>query len=195
MRQPPEVQSRARRPGRGLCGPGVAALTLSVLSCGGGHPDGTPRASTQGSRPAPATIRDEEPAPAPARCTPVRIQNGSPPRWAQQDQVPKPAPPFVVAYEGWAAGFLFVNPMRVHLPSGGANKILWAMDPGAGRDGTLEISARDRGRSRAERFTADTADSDGRIYRTRLQFPRAGCWRLSLTWGAHHAVLDVDVRP
>jgi hypothetical protein len=124
------------------------------------------------------------------------VYNNAPPRWAAEvPGVPPPPSAFALAAGGRAAAFLFVSPMRVRLPPGGANKVLWAVDPGAGADVVLRIVARREGHGRARRFSAAAGDSNGRVFRTRLRFSRPGCWRLALRWGVRHAVLDVAVRP
>ena len=81
MRQPREVQSRARRPGRALCGPGVAALTLSLLAtpswtstCG---PDRRRHSSTTGFWPTPSAVMSSGtngPARRTSRVVPCRLR-------------------------------------------------------------------------------------------------------------------------
>jgi hypothetical protein len=126
---------------------------------------------------------------AAATCRPAATRSGSPPAWARLPGVPAPPTPFALARGDRAAAFLFVHPLRVHLPPGGANKVLWAL---GAADGALRIRAT-HGRLH-RRWVAAVGDEAGaRVQRVRMTFPEAGCWRLHLAWGARRATLDVAV--
>jgi hypothetical protein len=167
-------------------------------ACGGGgeaREDAATSTASATSRPAGSAVPSTQAvnAVAPRTCTPAQVASSAPPAWAAAiPGVPEPPMPFALGTGDRAAAFLFVFPLKVHRPRGGANKILWAVEPGAGS--SLTIDARREARGPARRFTAPGGDAGGRIFRTRLRFARAGCWRLSLRWDTHRASLDVRVR-
>jgi hypothetical protein len=131
-----------------------------------------------------------------SHCRAAAVRVTAPPPWAADTPgVPTPPSPFALATGARIAAFLFVWPLRAHLSPGEADKVLWAADPRAGGNRGLQVVARYRGGRPSRRFFANSADTPPRVFRTRLRFARAGCWRLSLSSGALRATLDVQVRP
>jgi|GEM_PF-6439725 len=169
----------------------ACSAAVAAAACGGGDArPGSVASRTPGASPQP----HEAPAArsAPSRCTPAAVRRAGVPRWARLSGVPAAPPtPYVVGAGDRAAGFLFVYPLRVGLPAGAANKILWALDgPGA----PLRITARRPGQAGAALAIDASADGGaGRVQRSRVRFPHPGCWRLELRWGARRATLNVAV--
>jgi hypothetical protein len=65
------------------------------------------------------------------------------------------------------------------------NKILWVSRMGSG-DGPLHLHARLEGSD----LTTDL-DLPGGVGPSYVDMPRAGCWRMELTWGDHRDTIDL----
>jgi hypothetical protein len=160
-----------------------------VAGCGG---DGD-----AGSAPTSASARTSTTAVArpAAVCAAAPVKRGAPPTWAAGLSGVPEETPFAVAPGGRLVAFLFVAPLRSRFSAGGANKILFVVRPAArgDDDDPMRIAARHRGRGSVASFRGAPGDERDGIYRTRLKLPRAGCWRLDLTWPSGGARLDVAV--
>lgn len=166
----------------------VAVAASVVAGCGGRGDAGSAPTSVA------ATTTTAVVARPAAACAAAPVKRGAPPTWAAGlPGVPEDTP-FAVAPGGRVVAFLFVAPLRSRFSAGGANKILFVVQPAArGDDDPMRIAARHRGRGSVASFRGAPGDERDGIYRTRLKLPRAGCWRLDLTWPSGGARLDVAV--
>jgi hypothetical protein len=131
-------------------------------------------------------------------CVPAPIHRGAPPAWtaaAWSASSPGFRAPYALASADSAAAFLFTAPLRAGHPTNPRNKILWVVhSPRQGKP--LIISARwGADPSVRVRFRQPADSSPGEIYPSRIDLPRAGCWMLTLTWGAHRTTVDLQVQP
>lgn len=97
------------------------------------------------------------------------------------------AVPYVISTQQNAAGFLFGHPLRAGAPTNPANKILWVVR--VPRNGSsLHIDATQPDAVGAD-VQVDVGDNSGpgEIYPSYVDVPRAGCWRLDLTWSGNTA--------
>jgi hypothetical protein len=103
--------------------------------------------------------------------------------------------PYALASGDSAAAFLFTNRLRAGHPTNPRNKILWVVH--SPRDGEpLIISARWSADSSVRvRFRRPANSAPGEIYPSWIDLPRAGCWALTLRWGAHRTTVDLQVQP
>lgn len=158
----------------------TVAMFLALTACGG-------------SRPAPVSSAASV---ADAPCVPAPIHRGAPPAWTAAAWSAS-SPGFTVAYalasDDVAGAFFFARPLREGHPTNPANKVLWIVR--FPRDGhPLTITARLSTDSSEVVRTSWPADSSpGEIYPSYVDLPKAGCWQLSLAWGAHRARIDVEV--
>ncbi|HEY1509387.1 MAG TPA: hypothetical protein VGF93_10320 [Solirubrobacteraceae bacterium] len=154
----------------------LAITLLGVCACG-----------TSGSSHASAT----------SACVPAPIHHGAPPSWsaaAWSSSSPGFRVPYALASGDTAGAFFFADPIHAGHPENPSNKVLWIV--GSRRDGQpLRIVARRTGSSQAVRMQFPADSSPGEIYPSGVDLPTAGCWKLSLAWGAHRASIDVEVAP
>jgi hypothetical protein len=165
----------ARTRGRIGCAAAIAGVLL-VTSCGHSTPRGA----------------------ASIACVPAPIHRGAPPAWtaaAWSDSSPGFRAPYALASADSAAAFLFTNPLRAGHPTNPRNKILWVVhSPRQGKP--LIIAARwGADPSVRVRFRQPANSSPGEIYPSRIDLPRAGCWTLTLAWGAYRTTIDLQVQP
>jgi hypothetical protein len=131
-----------------------------------------------------------------ARCVPSPILHGAPPRWTDPAWANSPGfrLPYALSANHAAAAFLWVK-LRAGAPANPANKVLWVVRY-ARQGHPLRILAhwgRDPSVVRRASWSADA--SPGEIYPSYLNLPRAGCWKLSLSWGSHTAAVNVQIAP
>lgn len=131
-------------------------------------------------------------------CAPAPIDTGAPPNWtatAWADSSPGSGLPYAVASRDAAAAFMFADPLRAGHPTNPSNKVLWVVryprngkpliiDARWGRDPSIHVRSR---------WPADS--SPGEIYPSGIDLPHPGCWKLALTWGPHHASINLQVQP
>lgn len=131
-------------------------------------------------------------------CVPAAIYTGAPPAWtaaAWSDSSPGFRLPYALASGDSAAAFMFANPLRAGHPTNPGNKVLWVVRFPR-NDNPLIISARwSADPSVNVRFSQPANSSPGEIYPSGIDLPKPGCWKLTLTWGAHRASLNLQVQP
>jgi hypothetical protein len=130
-------------------------------------------------------------------CVPAPIQHGAPPSWSQaawSASSPDFRIPYALASGDTAGAFFFADPIHAGHPENPSNKVLWVV--GSPRNGnSLRIVARRPGSSKVVRMQFPANSGPGEIYPSGVDLPSAGCWKLSLAWGAHRASIDVEVAP
>jgi hypothetical protein len=134
---------------------------------------------------------------AASACAPAPIEHGAPPSWsaaAWSSSSPDFRVPYALASGDTAGAFFFADPLRAGHPENPSNKVLWIVD--APRNGhPLRIVARRPDSSQTVRMQFPADSGPGEIYPSGVDLPSAGCWKLSLAWGAHRASIDVEVAP
>ena len=126
--------------------------------------------------------------PPPAKICPVgAVYSTPPPDWTAPAHPPADTR-WVVSQNGYVVGMLFSDPPR----AGRENKILWIVKlPRYGFP--LQMRATPLGGRASISFTPVPPDSEpGEIYPSTVSVPAAGCWALTLSWGA---VRDTVVVP
>lgn len=161
---------------RGLLVCAAGAGTLAVASCG---PSTNRSANLSG-------------------CVPAPLQTGPPPPWAAaafSNSSPGFRPPYALASSDAVAAFMFANPLRAGHPTNPSNKVLWVVRyPRNGKP--LIIDARwTQDPSIDVRISRPADSSPGEIYPSQIDLPRAGCWKVTLSWGAHRASINLQVKP
>lgn len=170
---------------RGACAGVLSAVTaLSVLLL-------APNGQSTGPYRAAATKH------RPLHCHAALIHHGAPPAWtapAWSGSSPGFTLPYALASDDAAAAFLFANPLRTGHPTNPTNKVLWVVRfPRNGK--SLRITARlGTNPSRIVRIRQPADSGPGEIYPSYVDLPRPGCWKLTLTWNAHRANIDIQVR-
>jgi hypothetical protein len=134
---------------------------------------------------------------AASACAPAPIEHGAPPSWsaaAWSSSSPDFRVPYALASGDTAGAFFFADPLRAGHPKNPSNKVLWIV--AAPRNGhPLRIVARRPDSSQTVRMQLPADSGPGEIYPSGVDLPSAGCWKLSLAWGAHRASIDVEVAP
>lgn len=130
-------------------------------------------------------------------CAPSPIYTEPPPAWtaaAWSDSSPGFRLPYALASDDSAAAFMFANPLRAGHPTNPGNKVLWVVRfPRHGNP--LIISARwSTDPSVSVRIRQPANSSPGEIYPSAIDLPKPGCWKLTLTWGAHRASINLQVQ-
>jgi hypothetical protein len=98
--------------------------------------------------------------------------------------------PHVLGRDGDLLGVLFGAPLRAPPAADRANKILWVSRTEVTPGDPLRIAARlDGGTETADR---EIAGGPGPSI---VDLPRAGCWRLTLSWSGHTDTLDLTYTP
>jgi hypothetical protein len=136
------------------------------------------------------------PAPATSACA-ATVRKDVLPEWARAGfSDPSPSGiPYVLGARGDILGVIFGYPLTAPLGPDRANKILWNANPAA--DGpspapddvapeALRIEARLAGTAEVVRREVPGGPGPSII-----DLPRAGCWRLTLTWANHTDTLDL----
>jgi hypothetical protein len=162
------VTARARRRRTGV-GAASAALT-GVIVAGGlwwtGH-------------------RPEQPATVSASACATSVAPRVVPEWARAGFTdPQPVIPYALGHRGDMVAILFGG--QLHSPPDPTvnNKVLWVSRVGGG--GTLHIHARLEGSDLTT--DVDLPAGAGPSY---VDMPRAGCWRMDLTWSGKHDTIDL----
>lgn len=96
----------------------------------------------------------------------------------------------VVSDQNRAVGVLFTPPLRSPKSEDNTNKILWVVDSSR-NDQPLRISGRQVGTSKSFRVTQAANAEPGNVYPTVVDAPDAGCWHLTLSWGASTDTIDL----
>lgn len=101
----------------------------------------------------------------------------------------------VRSVKGDVVAALFADPLKVAPRKDGANnKILFIVGPP--RDGKpLTIKATPVDGGAPVTATSEANSSPGEIYPSSVDFTKAGCWHLELSWNGHTDTMDVVVQP
>jgi hypothetical protein len=127
-----------------------------------------------------------------AGCHP-RVQTDVLPEWARGGFSGDARATYAMGYAGQILGVLFGFPLSAPPDKDRNNKILWVASPSPGHEGAdpdLVIVARLNG-------TGDPVERkvDGGPGPSIVDLPRAGCWRLSLSWGGRQDTMDLEYNP
>jgi len=126
-------------------------------------------------------------------CGSTTVVQGSIPKWLD-DAGGHNNPiglPYVVAHPELAAGFLFVQLLRVGHPENPANKILWVVR--TPRTGPLTIDGHPLGAASPTVHEILPANSGpGEIYPSFIDAPTVGCWQFDLQWANSHAQVELN---
>ncbi|HLW96719.1 MAG TPA: hypothetical protein VKS25_15190 [Solirubrobacteraceae bacterium] len=130
------------------------------------------------------------------RCAVSAIHHGRPPAWAAPAFVRSTGgyvPPYSVSGNDAAAAFFFAPTLRAGSPTNPTNKVLWVVR--YARNGNpLRIVGHYGSNPAITAHSSWPADSSpGEIYPSYVNLPKAGCWELTVSWGAHRARVDVEV--
>ncbi|WP_435205815.1 hypothetical protein [Micromonospora sp. bgisy143] len=136
---------------------------------------------------APAADRDST---TPTGCA-GRVETGSLPDWADEGFHGDTRMPHVFGAGGEIVAVLFGHPLAQVRPDGSSNKILWVArtattSPAADASTTLKITATLDGTD--TRVTHEVAGGPGPSI---IDMPRAGCWRLDLSWAGRTDTMDL----
>ena len=134
--------------------------------------------------------------PRPPHCHAARIHRDAAPAWtapAWAGSSPGFTLPYALASDDAAAAFFFATRLRAGHPTNPTNKVLWVVHfPRNGKP--LRITARlGTNPSRTVHIWRPADSGPGEIYPSYVDLPRPGCWKLTLTWNAHHANIDIQV--
>ncbi|MDI1461516.1 hypothetical protein QEZ54_11085 [Catellatospora sp. KI3] len=141
-------------------------------------------ACTGGQAPTAAASSAAAPASPPAACG-SPVETGPLPDWASAGFSGSSAIPHVFGRNGDIAAVLFAHPLTAARTDGMSNKILWVSHPQPTSD-PLVITGRLDGTGDPVVRTVDGGPGPSII-----DFPQAGCWRLTLTWSGHTDTLDL----
>jgi hypothetical protein len=150
-----------------------ATLLLLLAGC----TTGAPAPPTPTSTPAPARTSCGSP-----------VDRGPLPEWARTGFTGDTSTPHVLGDHGDILAVVFGDPLTANRTDEMANKILWVAraDPDPG---DLTIAATLDGTT-----TPQTRSVPGGPGPSIVDLPRAGCWRLTLTWPGHTDTLDLIYR-
>ncbi|HEX6682682.1 MAG TPA: hypothetical protein VF062_07805 [Candidatus Limnocylindrales bacterium] len=151
-----------------------AAAVLLTAGCVGG-----------GGGPSERQAESPEP-PRPARTTcGSPIATGPLPEWAREGFTGDASMPHVMGDRGEIVAAIFGHPLSTNKPQGQNNKILWVPKKPP-LPGDLVIVAKLDGTGAPE-----TRNVRGGPGPSILDLPKAGCWRLTLTWPEHVDTMDL----
>ena len=169
------VRRRARRQAAVL----ASALAVLVLVAGGAV------AATRLRAPAaPAASSRTTPPPAEGCPTP---QPGTLPVWARAGfSTPNPGIPMVYSKHGLMLAILFGTPLTAPPAADHNNKILWVSKLPINTPSDFSIVAKLAGTGETFQPKVDPAPGPSIV-----DLPRAGCWRLTLTWSGHVDTMDL----
>jgi hypothetical protein len=167
---------------------GLAAIAV-IVAVGGCADDGDATPSATPSRTAPQNVS--------------MIRSGSlcefisttpAPEWVDAAGPGLPSTQ-VRSEKGDVVAALFADPLKVAPRKDGANnKILFIVGPP--RDGKpLTIKATPADGGAAVTATSEANSGPGEIYPSIVDFSKAGCWHLELSWNGHTDTMDVVVQP
>ncbi|MEV0819789.1 hypothetical protein [Nonomuraea rubra] len=147
----------------------AVALLLAVAGCAGG---GAP----------------VEPAPsrAAAPCA-SKVVQGELPEWARAGFSPDAEPHHVFSSRGDMVAVLFGYPLASPPRPDRGNKILWVSRLPLVPSDPLRIEARLEGAGTPVRTKVSGGPGPSGI-----DLPRAGCWRLDLSWSSHTDSIDLE---
>jgi len=164
----------------------VGALALLLAACTAEAPDPAPAASPA----SPASLAPAaSPAPAgsPGPCG-SPVSSGPLPSWARAGFTGDSSMPHVVGARGEILAAVFGDPLRANRTDGAANKILWVARSEHG-PGELTIAATLDGTTTEQVRTVPGGPGPSIV-----DLPRAGCWRLVLTWPGHTDTMELVYR-
>lgn len=124
-----------------------------------------------------------------------RVETGSLPDWADAGFSGDARVPHVFGAKGDIVAVLFAHPLRQVRDDGSNNKILWVAraattSPDPVAPATLVITARLDGTD-----TQVIREVPGGPGPSIIDLPRAGCWRLDLSWSGHTDTMDLVYAP
>ncbi|MDG9673714.1 hypothetical protein [Micromonospora sp. DH14] len=120
-----------------------------------------------------------------------RVETGPLPDWADAGFSGDARVPHVFGAKGDIVAVLFAHPLRQVRDDGSNNKILWVAraattSPDPVAPATLVITARLDGTD-----TQVIREVPGGPGPSIIDLPRAGCWRLDLSWSGHTDTMDL----
>jgi len=128
----------------------------------------------------------EKPEQAAEPCV-TKIEAGALPEWARTGFTGDGSGnPHVLSKNGDMLGVLFGNPLRATPAADHDNKILWVSKPPITMPSDFAIVASLTGTGETYRPKVDPAPGPSII-----DLPRAGCWRLTLSWSGHVDTMDL----
>lgn len=158
-----------------------ALLSATMVLSSGCTAGGPPASSATASRAAPSAVSR-------SGCgSPIEL--GPLPEWALAGFSGDSSMPHVMGDRGDIVAAIFAYPLAVTRPDGSSNKILWVSKPDA-PPGDLQIDATRDG-------TGETVQRHvtGGPGPSIIDLPKAGCWRLTLTWPGHTDTMDLVYQP
>jgi hypothetical protein len=114
------------------------------------------------------------------------IDRGPLPNWARSGFSGDTRMAHVMGDGGAIVAVLFGDPLVAHRADDKANKILWVAKDGAAGPGDLVIDASLDGSGETARRSVEGGPGPSIV-----DLPRAGCWRLTLTWPGHTDTMDL----
>ncbi|WP_433327083.1 hypothetical protein [Dactylosporangium sp. CA-139066] len=114
------------------------------------------------------------------------IDGGPLPEWARDGFSGDTSMPHVMGDGAAIVAALFGDPLTANRTDGKANKILWVAKDGSAGPGDLVIDATLDGPGETARRTVPGGPGPSIV-----DLPRAGCWRLRLTWPGHADTMDL----
>jgi hypothetical protein len=134
---------------------------------------------------------DAEPGRTPVPACGSEIRTGPLPEWARAGfSDDGSGVPHVLGRNGDLAAVLFGAPLSAPAGADRANKILWVSRVPTTPGDPLRIAARLDGAT--ETAGREVAGGPGPSI---VDLPRAGCWRLTLSWSGHTDTLDLTYTP
>lgn len=115
------------------------------------------------------------------------VDDGPLPAWASAGFSGDTRVPHVLGDGGGIVGVLFGQPLTANRTDGKSNKILWVPRDGSAGPGDLVIDATLDGAGETARRSVEGGPGPSII-----DLPRAGCWRLKLTWPGHTDTMDLS---
>ena len=129
----------------------------------------------------------EKPRPAAAEPCVTRIETGPLPQWARGGfSDDGSGTPHVSSKKGDMVGVLFGSPLSAPPADDHSNKILWVSKPPVTMPSDFTIVASLAGTGETYRPKVDSAPGPSTV-----DLPRAGCWRLTLSWSGHVDTMDL----
>ncbi|MEU5964906.1 hypothetical protein ABZ777_27165 [Micromonospora parva] len=150
--------------------------------------------TTSGGSAAPAATTATTTASAATGCG-SRVETGPLPDWADAGFSGDARVPHVFGAKGDIVAVLFAHPLRQVRDDGSNNKILWVAraattSPAPVAPATLVITARLDGTD-----TQVIREVRGGPGPSIIDLPRAGCWRLDLSWSGHTDTMNLVYVP
>jgi hypothetical protein len=155
--------------------------SAAVLAACGVFAAGCTEQGSPSAAPSPSPVA---PSLAPG-CSATKIENGPLPEWARAGFSGDARAVHVLGAQGEIAAVLFGHPLTHDRKDGVSNKILWVAREKY-EPGDLTIKARLEGTG--EPVLREVSGGPGPSI---IDLPRAGCWRVYLSWPGHTDTMDL----